>query len=54
MTGQEMIQVFNAVLECFVTGLFTAICIWGMAKIGIFPIMFLAPKEEWDEDGDES
>lgn len=48
MTGQEMIHAFNALLQCFVTGLFTALCIWVMAKIDIFPIMFLAPKEEWD------
>lgn len=50
MTGQELIHVFNALLECFVTGLFTAVCIWAMAKMGVFPIMFLAPMEEEDEN----
>lgn len=48
-----MISAFNALLECFVTGIFCALSIWVLAKLGVFPIMFLAPSEEYDEDGDE-
>lgn len=48
-----MITAFNALLECFVTGIFTALSIWVLAKLGAFPVMFLAPMEDLDEDGDE-
>lgn len=48
-----MINAFNALLECFVTGLFAALSIWVLAKLGVFPVMFLAPMEELDEEGDE-
>lgn len=48
-----MVNAFNALLECFVTGIFTALSIWVLAKLGVFPVMFLAPMEDLDEDGDE-
>lgn len=46
-----MITAFNALLECFVTGLFTALCILGLTKIGLFPmLMMIATEEEVVED----
>lgn len=45
-----VIVAVNAVLECLVTGLFTALCLLGMARIGWLPILIIAPLEEDMED----
>lgn len=48
-----LLTAFNALLECFVTGIFAALSIWVLAKLGVFPVMFLAPLDDLDEEGDE-
>lgn len=45
-----MIAAVNALLECFVTGLFTALIMWLMAKFGMFPIIIMVPMEEEKEE----
>lgn len=48
--GEAMIVAFNALLECFVTGLFTALALWALAKFGLFPVIMMVP---YEEDGKE-
>jgi hypothetical protein len=47
-----MISAFNALLECFVTGLVTALIIYGMARIGMFSLVIIT-STSFDEDDDE-
>lgn len=47
-----LITAFNAVLECLVTGLFTALIILGMAKIGWLPVLFIQEVDEEEEEAD--
>ncbi len=44
-----LVTAFNAVLECLVTGLFTALIILVMAKIGWLPILFIQELEDKEE-----
>ncbi len=45
-----LITAFNAVLECLVTGFFTALLLMGMAKIGWLPILLIRQFEEEQEE----
>jgi hypothetical protein len=49
-----MTAMFNALLECLVTGLFTALWLAFFSFIGLVPMMFISyaeePKEEEDFD----
>lgn len=50
-----MIEAFNALLSCLVTGLFTALFLAWFAHIGILPITLVLPidqLEEIEEDDD--
>jgi len=38
-----MVQAFNALLECLVTGLFTAVFVVVAARIGMLPITLMGP-----------
>lgn len=47
-----MINALNALLECLVTGLFTALFLYVGMLLGLIPIMFVSyslPPEEEDE-----
>ena len=48
-----MITAFNELLSCFVTGLFTALTLLLMAKLGMFPILIMVPMEEEEKDKEE-
>lgn len=48
-----MITAFNELLQCFVTGLFTALIMWGMAKFGMFPILIMVPMPEEQKEEEE-
>lgn len=51
-----MIVAFNALLECLVTGFFTALILMGMSKLGWLPLMFITyddPREQPQEFDDE-
>lgn len=45
-----MVAALNALLECLVTGFFTALFIGVLAYYGILPIVFVLPKEEEEEE----
>lgn len=45
-----MITAFNELLSCFVTGLFTALIIWFMAKIGMLPVLLMVQVDEEDKE----
>jgi hypothetical protein len=47
-----MITAFNELLLCFVTGLFTALIMWLMAKFGMFPIIIMVPMDKVQEEDD--
>lgn len=47
-----MITAVNELLSCFVTGLFTALTLLVMAKLGMFPILIMVPMEE-EKDKEE-
>lgn len=52
-----MVQAFNALLECLVTGLFTAVFVVVAARIGILPITLMVEMddlEEVDEDDQDA
>ncbi len=40
----------NAVMECFITAVFTGLILMGMAKIGWLPILFVQELEQKEED----
>ena len=49
-----MIQALNALLECLVTGLFTAVLVVVAARIGMLPITLMAEMDDLEEvDEDE-
>ena len=48
-----MVQAFNALLECLVTGLFTAVFVVVAARIGMLPITLMVEMDDLegaDED----
>ena len=45
-----LVYAFNELLSCIMTGLFTALCMWGLAKLGLFPVIFVMPAPEEDEE----
>lgn len=47
-----MIEAVNTILECILTGIVTALCIWGLAKLGKFPILYMVTEEEQEEKDD--
>lgn len=47
-----MITAVNELLSCFVTGLFTALTLLVMAKLGMFPILIMVQMEE-EKDKEE-
>ena len=49
-----MVQAFNALLECLVTGLFTAVFVVVAARIGMLPITLMVEMDDLEgEDEDE-
>lgn len=44
-----MIAAVNAMLECFMTGLFTALILFGLAKAGYMPMLLITKIEEEEE-----
>ena len=49
-----MVQAFNALLECLVTGLFTAVFVVVAARIGVLPITLMVEMDDLEEDEDEA
>ncbi|AUG88539.1 hypothetical protein [Pseudomonas phage TC6] len=47
-----MIAAFNALLECFVTGLFAALILLGLARLGYMPMLMVFQQEEKNEEDD--
>lgn len=45
-----MIAAVNSILECILTGLVTALCIWGLARLGKFPILYMISEEQEKDD----
>lgn len=43
-----MISAFNAILECFVTGCFTALIIYFLGRNGHLPFLVVLTQEEAD------
>ena len=49
-----MVQALNALLECLVTGLFTAVFVVVAARIGMLPITLMVEMDDLEEvDEDE-
>ena len=51
-----MVQAFNALLECLVTGLFTAVFVVVAARIGMLPITLMVEMDDLegvDEDEEQ-
>ena len=48
-----MITAFNALLECLVTGLFTAVFVVVAARIGMLHITLMAEMDDLVEEEDE-
>lgn len=45
--------VVETVLTCFLTGLFAGITLWGLARVGMLPIIgVMVVREENDKDGE--
>lgn len=45
-----MIEIVNTLLECAFTGLVTALCIWGLARLGKFPILYMVSEEQEEDE----
>lgn len=48
-----MVQALNALLECLVTGLFTAVFVVVAARIGILPITLMVEMDDLEEVDDD-
>lgn len=44
-----MVTALNALIECFVTGLFTAGILYGLAYLGYMPMIMVAPMNPEEE-----
>lgn len=53
-TEEVMIQLFNSLLECFVTGLFCALSLWVMGFFGLFPMIIMVPEEKKEKKKNDS
>jgi hypothetical protein len=49
-----MISAFNALLECFVTGLVTALILYFMGRMGWLPFIVVLTPEEAEEFMDDN
>lgn len=45
-----LVYAFNELLSCAVTGLFTALFIWILARIGALPVLLMVPMKEDEEE----
>jgi hypothetical protein len=45
-----MITIFNTLVELFVTGLFTALCLVGLTKLGLIPMICLTFHDKGEEE----
>jgi hypothetical protein len=48
----EMIVMFNVLIKCLVTGLFTALWLVLLCRMGALPIMFFSEVKEDDKEKD--
>ena len=48
-----MITALNALIECMVTGLFTAVFLALISKVGFLPLMFITYTDPRDEAQEE-
>ncbi len=46
-------EVIQVIIECFLTGLFSGLTMWGLARVGMLPVLgLMIVKEEENNNGE--
>lgn len=46
-------EVVQILIECFLTGLFSGLTIWGLARVGLLPVLGLMIVRKGEEESEE-